>query len=72
MAAELLRPVIYNPGSGQKLTKLEISSCMCSQLEYNEENDETEGYSALYTPLLPLTQIISVDFQKIHCIQVNY
>ena len=68
MAVELIGPVNYNPGSSQKLIKLEISSCRCSQLEYNEENDET----ALDTPLLPLTQIISVDFQKIHCIQVNY
>ena len=50
MATELIRPVKYNPGSSQKLIKLEISSCRCSQLECNEENDETEGYSALYTP----------------------
>ena len=68
MAAELIRPVNYNPGSSQKLIKLEISYFRCSQLEYNEEN----GENALYTPLLPLTQIIYVDFQKIHCIQVNY
>ena len=60
MAAELIRPVNYYPGSSQKLIKLEISSCRCSQLEYNENNDET----GLYTPLLPLTQIISVDLLK--------
>ena len=54
MVTELIRPVNYNPGSSQKLIKLEIGSCRCSQLECNEDNDETEGYSALYTPLLPL------------------
>ena len=54
MVTELIRPVNYNPGSSQKLIKLEISSCRWSQLECNEENDETDGDSALYTPLLPL------------------
>ena len=52
MVTELIRPVNYNPGRSQKLIKLEMSSCRCSQLECNEESDETEGYSALYTPLL--------------------
>ena len=52
MVTELIRPVKYNPGSSQKLIKLEISSSRCSQLDCNEENDETEGYSALFTPLL--------------------
>ena len=37
--------MIYNPGINQKLIKL---------LECNEESDETEDFSALYTPLLPL------------------
>ena len=55
MVTELIRPVNYNPGSSQKLIKLEISSCRCLQLECNKENDETEGYSALYTPLRPLS-----------------
>ena len=54
MVTELIRPVNYNPGSSQRLNKLEISSCRCLQQECNEENDETEGYSALYTPILPL------------------
>ena len=80
MVTELIRPVKYNPGRSQKLIKLEISSCRCSQLECYEKSDETptisvvmlthcgplpqayrvhtsdetEGYSALYTPLLPL------------------
>ena len=54
MVTELIRPVNYNPGRSQKLIKLEISSDRCSQLECNEESDETEGYSALYTPLLTL------------------
>ena len=53
MVTELIRPVNYNPGRSQKLIKLEISSCGCSQLECIEESDETEGYSALYN--LPLT-----------------
>ena len=53
MVTELIRPVNYNPGRSKKLIKLEIS-CRCSQLECNEESDETEGYSALYAPLLPL------------------
>ena len=57
MVTELIRPFKYNPGRSQKLIKLEISSCRCSQLESNEENDETEGYSALYTLLLPLNCI---------------
>ena len=57
MVTELIRPVNFNPGSSQKLIKLEISSCRCSQLECNEENDETEGYIALYTPLLPLRAV---------------
>ena len=35
------------------LIKLEISSCRCSQLECNEESDETESYSALFMSLLP-------------------
>ena len=56
MVTELIRPVKYYPGSSQKLIKLEMSSCRCSQLECNEENDEIEGYSALYTPLLPLSK----------------
>ena len=55
MVTELIRPVNYNPGISQKLIKLEISSCRCSQLEFNEESDEIEGYSALYTPLLSLS-----------------
>ena len=38
----------------------EISSYRCSQLECKEESGETEGYSALYTPLLPLT----IEFMK--------
>ena len=37
MVTELIRPVSYNPGSSQKLIKLEISSCRCSQLECNEK-----------------------------------
>ena len=49
MVTELIRPVNYNPGRSQKLIKLELSSCRCSQLESNVENDETE-----VTPLLPL------------------
>ena len=53
MVTELIRHVNYNPGRSQKLIKLEISSCRCSQLECNEESDETDAYSALYTPLLP-------------------
>ena len=57
MVTELIRPVTYNPGRSQKLIKLEISSCRCSRLECNKESDETEGYSALYTPLLPLNTI---------------
>ena len=44
MVTELIRPDNYNPGRNQKLIKLEISSCRCSQLEGNEESDETEGY----------------------------
>ena len=39
----------------QKLIKSELSSCRAMKLECNEENDETEGDSALYTPLLPLS-----------------
>ena len=56
MVTELLRvrPVNYNPGIRQKLIKLEISSCRCSQHECTEESVETEGYAALYTPLMPL------------------
>ena len=54
MVTELIRPVNYNPGRSQKLIKLEISSCRYSQLEFNEESDEIEGFSALYTPLLSL------------------
>ena len=57
MVTELIRPVNYNPGISQKLIKLEISSCRCSQLECNEESDEAEGYSALYTPLLHLIPV---------------
>ena len=56
MVTEVIRPVNYNPGCSQKLIKLEISSCRCSQLECNEENDETRGYSALYTSFLPLIE----------------
>ena len=55
MVTELILPVNYNPGVSQKPIKLEISSCRCSQLECNEESDETECYSALYTPILPIT-----------------
>ena len=58
MINELVRPVNYNPVISQKLIKLEISSHRFSQLECNEESDETEGYSALYTPLLPLKERI--------------
>ena len=65
MVTELIRPVNYNPGIRQQLIKFEISSCRCSQLECNEESDETEGYSALYTPLLPLM------FCTIICINKN-
>ena len=54
MYTELIRPVNYNPGICQKPIKLEISSCRCSKLQFNDESGETEGYSALYTPLLPL------------------
>ena len=60
MVTELIRPANYNPGSSLNLIKLEISSCRCSQLECNYENDEAEGYSALYTRLLPL----SLDIKK--------
>ena len=56
MVYELIRPVSYIPGRSQKLIKLEISSCRCSQLECNEESDETESYSALNTPLHQLVQ----------------
>ena len=54
MVTELIRSVNYNSDISQKLIKLEIS-CRCSQLECNEESDETEGYSDLYTSLLPLS-----------------
>ena len=54
MVTELIRPVNYNLGISQKPIKLEISSCRCSQLEFNEESDEIEGYSALYIPRLSL------------------
>ena len=54
MVTELIRPVKYNPGISQKLIKLEISICRCSQLECDEDSDETEEYFALYTQLLPL------------------
>ena len=57
MVTELIGPANYNTGSSQKLIKLEVSSCRCSQLECNGENDETGGYSALYTPLLPLDDL---------------
>ena len=60
MVTELIRPVNYNPGISQKLIKLEISSCRCSELECKEECDEIEGYSALYTPLLSLMQAKSI------------
>ena len=62
---ELIRPVNYNLGISQKLIKLEISSCKCSQLECNEEGDETEGYSALYTPFLPLRSPIEIHVREI-------
>ena len=65
MVTELIRPVNYNPGRSQKPIKLEISSCRYSQLECNEENDETEGYSSLYTPLLPLSGHSKIDKTKI-------
>ena len=42
MVTELIRPVNYNRGRSQKLIKLEISSCRYSQLECNEESDETD------------------------------
>ena len=54
MVTELIKPVNYNPGRSHKLIKLEISSCRCSQLECNEERDETGGYFAFNTTLLPL------------------
>ena len=54
MVTKLIRPVNFNPGRSQKLIKFEISSYRCSQIECNEDNDENEGYSALYIPLLPL------------------
>ena len=60
MVTELIRPVNYNPGRSQKLIKLEISFCRCSQLQCNEESGETEGYSALYTLLLPLRHRIEI------------
>ena len=41
MVTGLIRPDNYNPGRSQKLIKLEISSCRCSQFECNEESDET-------------------------------
>ena len=41
MVTELIRPVNYNPGRSQKLMKLELIPCICSQLECNEERDET-------------------------------
>ena len=53
MVTELIRPVNYNPGISKKL----IKSSRCSQLECNDESDEIEGYSALYIPILPLTNI---------------
>ena len=61
MVTELIRPVNYNPGRSQKLIKLEITSCRFSQLECNEESGETEGYSAFYTPLLPLNRQMDCD-----------
>ena len=64
MVTELIRPVNYNPGRSQKLIKLEINSSRCSQLECNEESDETEGYSTLYTPLLPLTEKVLIGRKK--------
>ena len=70
MATELIRPANYNPSCSQKLIKLEISFCRCSQLEWNGENDETGGYSALYTPLLPLTKYIPTNI-KSHVISTN-
>ena len=57
MVTEMISPVNYNPGRSKKLIKLGISSCRCSQLECNDKCDETEGYSALYTPLLPLRSL---------------
>ena len=59
------RAPVYNPGSSQKLFKLEINSYRCSQLECNEENGETESYSALYTPLLPLSSEIQNDVRSV-------
>ena len=41
MVTGLIRPVKYYPGISQKLIKLEVSSCRCSQLKCNEESDET-------------------------------
>ena len=62
---ELIRPVNYNPGISQKLIKLEISTCKCLQIESNEESDETEDYSALYTPLLPLRSPMEIHVREI-------
>ena len=64
MVTELIRPVNYNPGIRQKLIKFEISSFRCSQLECNDESGETEGYSALYIPLLPLMFCTSTCINK--------
>ena len=55
MVTELIGPVNYNPGSSQKLIKLEISSCRCSQLKCNRENDETGS-----TPPLPLSPTVII------------
>ena len=50
MVTELIRPVNYNPGRSQKLIKLEISSCRCSQLKCNEESDENWRLFCLIYP----------------------
>ena len=50
MVTELIRPNNYNPGRSQKLVKLKKSSCRWSQLECNEESDETDDdFSVIVT-----------------------
>ena len=55
MVTELIRPVHFNPGICQRLIKLKTSCCRSSQLECRGESVKAEAYSAIYTPLLPLT-----------------
>ena len=71
MVTELIRLVNYNPGISQKLIKLEISSCRCSQLECNEERDETEGYSALYALTLALKHVITLSTKPVFLIWIK-